>query len=241
MKRIRKMLTGVLCLSVGSMGLVSCMKDSPAQLQAVGDVIVQDMKTDGGVKYSLIVYVTANFEILSGKVTAPGTGGKVYQLTPLAANKYQCVYSPQPGDYTSAMPAKGDYSLEVSAATGETLYGKDAVGDEKLAPIVIKSAELSPSLLKIKWDKVTDADAYIVRLYTADKSKIIFTTSYLGSDVTEYSVGSSTSGWATGESPVEGTNYVVELLGVLVEADVSTDLGSNLQFITTDSKTIKWQ
>lgn len=241
MRNYRKLLTGFSALLVGSTVLVSCMKDSTTNLQAQGDIIVQDIKTDAGVKYSLVVYVTANFEILSGKVTAPGTGGKVYQLTPTATNKYECFFYPQASDYTADMPAKGDYTMEVTSTTGETLYGKDAVGDEKLTPIVIKTVAISPSVTKITWDKVTNADAYVVRLYSEDRSKILFTTDYLSTDLSEFNLSSSSSGWASGISPVAGTNYVIELLGVRVETGVLTDKGSNLQFITTDSKTIKWQ
>lgn len=242
MRNYRKLLTGFSALLVGSTVLVSCMKDSTTtNLQAQGDIIVQDIKTDAGVKYSLVVYVTANFEILSGKVTAPGTGGKVYQLTPTATNKYECFFYPQASDYTADMPAKGDYNMEVTSTTGETLYGKDAVGDEKLTPIVIKTVAISPGVTKITWDKVTNADAYVVRLYSEDKSKILFTTDYLSTDLSEFNLSSSSSGWASGISPVAGTNYVIELLGVRVETGVLTDKGSNLQFITTDSKTIKWQ
>lgn len=241
MKNYRKLLTGFAALLVSSSVLVSCMKDSETNLLAQGDIIVQDIKTDAGVKYGLVVYVTANFQILSGKVTAPGTGGKVYQLTPSATNKYQCVYYPQASDYTTDMPAKGDYTMEVTATTGEILYGKDAVGDEKLTPIVIKTVDISTSETKITWDKVTDADAYIVRLYSADKSTILFTTDYLGKDITEYNLSASSSGWASGKSPVAGTDYVVELLGVRVETGVLVDKASNLQFITADTRNIKWK
>jgi hypothetical protein len=240
MKNFRKLITSGLGLMLGSMALVSCVKDSTTQLQAVGDIIIQDTKTDAGVKYGLVVYVTANFEIASGTVTAPGTNGKVYQLTP-TANKYQCIYYPKATDYTADMPVSGNYQLQITATSGETLYGQDAVGTEKLDPIVIKTTDISPSVVKITWDAVTNADAYIVRLYDVDKSKVLFSTDYLMTDVKSYNLTSSSSGWASGFSPVAGTNYVIELVGVRVEKDALTDKGSNLQFLTTDSKTVKWQ
>lgn len=241
MKKFRKILVSGLGLLVCSTIFVSCMKDNTTNLQAVGDIMIQDMKTDAGIKYGVIVYVNSNFEILSGKVTAPGTGGKVYQLTPTGTTKQQCVFYPQASDYTTDMPVKGDYTMEITATTGEVLYGKDAVGEEKLTPIVIKAVDITPSVTKITWDKVTNADAYLVRLYPADKSTILFTTDYLGSNVTEYNLSASSSGWGMGVSPVAGTNYIIELLGIRVETDAITDKGSNLQFITTDSRTIKWQ
>jgi len=240
MKNFRRLMISGLGLLMGSLSLVSCMKESSTSLQAVGDIIIQDTKTDAGVKYGLVVYVTANFEILSGKVTAPGTNGKVYQLTP-TATKYQCVFYPQASDYTTDMPVAGDYKIEITATSGESFIGSDVVGSEKLNPIVIKTTEISPSAVKITWDAVTDADAYLVRLYNADRTQLLFTTDYLTTDVKSFNLSASLSGWASGVSPVAGTNYVIELVGVRVEKDVLTDKGSNLQFLTTDSKTITWQ
>lgn len=240
MKKIRNLMTSGLGLMLGSLALVSCMKDSKTTLQAVGDIIIQDTKTDAGVKYGLVVYVTANFEIASGTVTAPGTNGKVYQLTP-TANKYQCIYSPKIADYTADMPVSGNYQIQVTATSGETLYGDDTVGTEKLDPIVIKTTEISPSVVKITWDAVANADAYIVRLYNADKTQVLFSTDYMTTDNKSFNLSSSSSGWASGVNPVAGTDYVLELVGVRVEKDVLTGKGSNLQFLTTDSKTVKWQ
>jgi len=59
--------------------------------------------------------------------------------------------------------------------------------------------------------------------------------------VKEYEFGSSSAGWAYGVSPVVNTNYVVELLGVKVETGVQTNKANNIQFVTVDSKTIKWE
>ncbi len=240
MKNLKKWLAGALCLSVVSVSMVSCIKDTPMQLQAVGDVVVQDMKTDAGIKYGLVVYVTANFDIKSGKVTGPGTPGKVYQLT-ATSDKGQFVYYMPAAEYTAEMPAKGEYTMEVTATTGETLYGKDVVGDEKLAPITIKTTSFDAHVLKTTWDKVTGAEAYIVRLYSENKEKVIFSTTYLSADAVNFEFSATSSGWATGVSPVTNTNYVVELVAVKAETGVTVDKGNNLQFTTVDSKTIKWE
>ena len=239
MNRFKILALGTLCLVTSSLTFVSCIKENATTLQASGDIIVQDMKTDAGVKYGLVVYVTTNFPILSGKVTAPGTNGKIYPLTP-TENRYQCVFYPQASDYSTDMPVAGTYSMSVTSTSGETLMGEDIVGSEKLNPIVIKSVELTSGIAKISWDQVTGADAYVVRLYSADKSTILFTTSYLNPDLTEYSLSAASSGWGSGFNPVAGTNYVLEILGVKVETNVTTDMGSNLQFITIDSKEIQW-
>jgi hypothetical protein len=240
MENFRKLRVSVLCLSFGALTMVSCIKSTPVALQGVADVIIQDMKTDAGIKYGIYVYASANYDIASAKVTAPGTPGKIYQLT-ATSNKMQFVYYPTATDYTSDMPVKGDYSIEIVTAAGETLTGKDVIGDEKLTPIVIKTATMASQKLKTTWDKVTGADAYVVKLYSANKAELLFSSSYLTSDAVDFEFSSSSSGWAYGVSPVLNTNYVVELLGVKVETGVTIDQANNLQFITVDSKTIKWE
>jgi len=241
MKKFKSLFAGLFVLGFGVFAMVSCDKDdSPDPLKAVVDVYVQDIKVEGGVKYGIFINSVANYDIKSVKVTAPGTGGKVYQLT-ATSNKKQFVFIPQATDYTSDLPMKGDYSFEVTSTSDEKITGKDAVGDEKLTPIVIKTAAMANHLLKTTWDKVQNGDAYLVRLYSANKSELLFQGTLLASDKAEYEFGATTTGWATGKSPVVNTNYVVELSGIRYETGVTTDKGNNAQFITIDSKTIKWE
>ncbi|MBW8331599.1 MAG: hypothetical protein K0M40_06255 [Prolixibacteraceae bacterium] len=240
MEKFRKLFAGILCLSIGAFTLVSCNDDDPVPLQAVVDVMIQDLKTDAGIRYGLVIYATSNYEMKSVKVTGPGTTGEVYDLT-ATADKRQFAFEMETGDYTAALPVKGDYSFEITSVNDEKLTVKDVVGDEKLAPIVIKTATLASQKLKTTWDKVTGAEAYIVYLRSADKSQVLFSSSYLADDKVEFEFGATASGWASGKSPVAGTDYVLELRAIKAETGVIYDKGSNLQFVTLDSKTIKWE
>ncbi len=241
MKNIRKFFAGILCLSVGAFTLVSCDNDDdPDPLQAVVDVIIQDNKTDAGLRYGLVIYATSNYELKSVKVTGPGTTGEVYQLT-ATADKRQYVFRMETGDYTSALPAKGNYTFELISTSDEKITAIDALGDEKLDPITIKTATMASQKLKTTWDKITGTDAYVIKLYSANKAELLFSSSSLASDKAEYEFSASTQGWATGKSPAVNTNYVVELIGLKAETGVTTDKGNNIQFLTLDSKTIKWE
>jgi hypothetical protein len=240
MKNFRKLRTGLICLLVGVLATTSCVKDGVNPFQGIGDVAIQDIKTDAGVKYAIVAYVTANQEIQSAKVTVPGTNGRVYQLSATSTAE-QFSFIPQASDYTSEIPISGNYSIEVTSLLGETLTGKDVVGSEKLSPIIISAATVDSQKLKVTWDKVTDAETYVVKIYSADKSELLFASNFLLSSDVQFEIEATTQGWHTGKSPVANTNYVVELLGICSEADASSDKVNNLQFITTDSKTIKWQ
>jgi len=241
MKKFKSLFVGLFVLGFGIFALVSCDKDeTPDPLKAVVDVIIQDNKTDAGTRYGLVIYATANYELKSVKVTGPGTTPQVYQLT-ATADKRQYVFKMATGDYTAALPSKGDYTFEVTSTSDEKITVKDVVGDEKLAPITIKTAAMASQKLKTTWDKLTGCDAYLVNFYSANKTELLFQSTILASDKVEYEFGATTSGWATGKSPVANTTYIVELLGVKYETGVTTDKGNNYQFITLDSKTIKWE
>ncbi len=240
MERFRKLFAGILGLSMGVFTLVSCNDDSPVPLKAVVDVMIQDIKTDAGVKYGVVIYATSNYELKSATITAPGTGGKVYQLT-ASADKRQFVYVPQAADYTTELPVKGDYSFEIVSTDNEKLTGKDVLGEEKLAAISIKTAAMTNHLLKTTWDKVTNAESYVVKLYSANKSEVLFSSTLLGENINQFEFGANTQGWVSGKSPVANTDYVVELLGIRFETGTLFDAGNNVQFITLDSKTIKWE
>lgn len=241
MTKFKKLFTGILCLSVSVFTMVSCLDEPvPEPLQAIVDVSVHDIKTDAGVKYGIAIYAVSNYEIKSAKVTAPGTGGKVYQLT-ATTDKRQFIFTPTTDDYTAEMPLKGDYSFEITSLGDEKITGKDVVGEVKLAAITIKTAAMTNHLLKTTWDKIQEADSYVVRFYSANKVEMLFASTFLAADKVEYEFGETTQGWASGKSPVVNTNYVIELLGIKFESGATTDKGSNIQFITLDSKTIKWE
>lgn len=242
MKKFKSLFKGLFALSLGVFMLASCDNDDekPTPLSAVVDVVIQDVKIDAGVKYAISVRASSNYEIKSAKVTAPGTGGKVYQLT-ATADKKQFVYIPQTADYTTELPAKGDYTFEIVATNNEKVTGKDVLGDEKLTPISIKTATMTNHLLKTTWDKIQNGDAYVIRLYSANKSELLFQGNTLAADKAEFEFGATTTGWASGKSPVVNTNYVVELVGIKYETGATSDKGNNVQFITLDTKTIKWE
>jgi hypothetical protein len=242
MKKFRNLFAGLFVLSFGVFVFTSCDKDDDKPVTASGaaDVAIQGLKADAGTKYAIVISASSNYEIKSAKVTAPGTGGKVYQLT-ATSNKKQFVFIPATADYAAELPVKGDYSYEIITSNDEKISGNDAVGEEKLATIAIKTATMTNHLLKTTWDKIQSGDAYIVKFYSANKAELLFQSVTLASDKAEYEFGATTAGWATGKSPVANTDYVVELLGVKYETGVTTDKSNNIQFITLDSKTIKWE
>jgi hypothetical protein len=240
MKNYKKLQASLVCLLLGATALVSCLKDSEVPFQGIADVVIQDLKTDAGVKYGVFIYITANQDIQSATVTEPGTGGKVYQLT-ATKTKEQFVFIPQASDYTSTLPVKGDYAITVTSVGGETITGKDVVGDETLSPIAIKTATMASQNLKVTWDLVSGADAYLVKLYSADRSELLYISDFLLATDAQHEIGLSNKGWLSSKQPVVNTNYVIELIGVRPETGVTTDKGNNLQFLTIDSKTIKWE
>lgn len=242
MMNFRKLFGGIFCLTVGILTLASCDdKDSvPDPLKATVDVSIQNSTVNAVTTYGVAISSSANYEIKSAKVTAPGTGGKVYTLV-ATTDKKQFVFTPAAADYVATVPVKGDYTFEVISVNDEKVTGKDVVGDETLSAISIKTATMTTQILTTTWDKITGADAYFVNLYSADKSVLFFSGAAIAADKVEFAFGSTTAGWVTGKAPVANTSYVVELVGRKYETGVVSDKTNNVQFNTIATKTIKWE
>jgi predicted RNA-binding protein len=240
MNRLKNLFAGILCLTMGVFSLVSCNDDDDPALTGSADVYIVDQKIDDAVKYAITVQAVSNYEIKSATVTTPGTNGKTYELTASSA-KIVFNYIPAETDYSTELPSKGDYKIEITSKNGEKITVKDVLGDEKLAHIAIKTAEMNNSKLKTTWDKVESVDTYQIRLYSENKKELIYYSNYLVSSKVEYEFGSTSNKWVAGKSPVKNTNYVVELIGLRFETGVTVNQLSNIQFTTLDSKTIKWE
>jgi len=242
MMKFRELFGGIFCLTVGVLTLASCdNKDSvPDPLKATVDVFIQNSTTNAVTTYGVVISSSANYEIKSAKVTAPGTDGKVYTLV-ATSDKKQFVFTPAAADYIATVPVKGDYTFEIISVNDEKVTGKDVVGDETLSAISIKTATMTTQILTTTWDKITGADAYSVNLYSADKSVLLFSGATIAADKVEFPFGSTTAGWVTGKAPVANTSYIVELVGKKYETGVVSDKTNNVQFNTIATKTIKWE
>ena len=228
-------------LLVGTVTFTSCKDKNEDPFNASVDVFVQRVKTETSDKVAVALYTYGNRDLKTVKATAPGQGAKVYNLAATAGNKQVFSYLPVTTDYVTDMPTNGAYSFEITAADNSKLTLTDQLGTQSLAAINFKTAAFADGKLKSTWDALTDVENYVVKLFSADGNTLLYVSPIIASSTLEYSFNSTTQGWLSGNVPVVGTNYLVQVLGVKYETGVTTDKAYNIQFISLASKTIKWQ
>lgn len=228
-------------LLVGTVTFTSCNDKNEDPFNAMVDVFVQRVKTETSDKLAVTLYTYSNRDLKTVKATAPGQGGKVYDLAATGGNKQAFSYLPVTADYVTDMPTNGAYSFEITAVDNSKLTLTDQLGTQSLAAINFKTAAFADGKLKSTWDALTGAENYTVKLFSADGNTLLYISPIITSSTLEYSFNSTTQGWLTGMSPVVGTNYLIQVMGVKYEDGVTTDKAYNIQFTSLASKTIKWQ
>ena len=226
---------------VGTVTFTSCKDKIEDPFNATVDVFVQRVKTETSDKLAVSLYTFSNRELKTVKATAPGQGAKVYDLAATDGNKQMFSYLPVTADYVNDMPSNGTYSFEVTASDNSKLTITDLLGTQSLAAINLKTAAFADGKLKTTWDALSGSENYTVKLFSADGSTLFYVGPALLSTILEFSFNNSTQGWLSGKSPVVGTDYLVQVLGVKFEDGVTVDKGYHIQFVSLASKIIKWQ
>jgi hypothetical protein len=242
MKTKRLILKSVAIFVLGSVVFTSCLDDpEPVALDAVPDVFVQKMVQDDVEKYGLAFWVIGNKALDSVMVEGPDDGTWALEEDPAGNRVFSLI--PDEEDYTDSMPFAGDYIFTVQSTQADevALTLKDELEDDELAAVVIDSTKFNNLKLEIYWQEVESTDAYFVRLYD-DSDDLVFMSSGLDNDETDYSFGLTDTGWAnTSDKAQDGETCRAEVVAILYESGTtSTDRDYNVQFISKASTEIVW-
>lgn len=242
MKTKRLIWKSVAAFVLGSIVLTSCLEDpEPVALDAVPDVFVQKVVQDGIEKYGLAFWVLGNKALDSVMVEGPDDETWALEEDPAGNRVFSLI--PDEEDYTDSMPDAGDYIFTVQSTQADeaALTLKDELEDDELAAVVIDSTKFNNLKLEIYWQEVDGADASYVRLYD-DTNDLIFMSSRLDGDETDYSFGIADTGWANSSNKANnGETYRVEVMAILYESgSTSTNRDYNVQFISKAAAEIIW-
>jgi len=213
----------------------------PPILDALPDVFIQKISEGGEEKYALAFWVFGNKELESVSIDGPEGGS--WDLEGDEVNPQIFSLFPADEDYTPGMPPAGIYEFTVtSTQEGEPpMKIDDELEDEELAMATIDSIKFESSQVKTYWETVTGADNYRVRLYNAE-GEIIFLSSQLADNKTDYAFSVTDDGWAGSNSiPQTGDNCRLELLAILYESGAGTNKDYNIQCISIATEEIVWE
>lgn len=242
MKTKRMIWKSVGAFVFGALALTSCIEDpEPVALDAIPDVFVQKIVQDSTEKYGLAFWVFGNKGLDS--VLVEGPDDETWTLKAEATGDRVFSLFPEDEDYTDSFPEDGDYTFTVKSTQADeaAITVKDKLEDDELDAVVIDSTKFDNLKLKLFWQEVQGTDAYYVRLYN-DDDDLIFMSPKLDDDETDYSFGTTDTGWANSSNKAEdGETYRVEIMAILYESGSnSSNRDYNIQFISLASVEVVW-
>lgn len=242
MKTKNKIWKGITAVGLGIFALTSCMEDpEPPLLDAVPDVFIQKKVVDDVPKYGVAFWVLGNKGLES--VTVEDPNGDTATLESSDSNQQVFSLFPEQEDYTESFPVSGDYDFIVTSTQEGEAPGTftDELEDGELEAMVLDTVYFEDEKLKTSWQSIESPDTYLVRLYD-ESENLIFMSSRLDDDETEYSFGLYDNGWTdSSNKPGNGDALRLEVLAILYESGATTENKDyNVQFISIAAEDIVW-
>jgi hypothetical protein len=220
--------------------LSSCLTSPKFKFEGYSDVYMQKKKIGGVDKYLTYYFAYANTTITSAIVATPGTGGTV-TLSPFQSDTYTFCNNPSASSFVTSPPTAGNYTFTVTTGDGEVQELTDNLTTTELAVPVITEASFKTSGIGIyiKWNAVSNASAYNVKLFNP-AGDLVFASSLIVITKTDILIESTTTGWVTG-NPIANTAYRVELHAYKFEEGATDqDFGYNLQCDSYTEASVTW-
>lgn len=202
-----------------------------------GDAIVVCKKVGGNVVYgySLYAYSFASFQsVEAANALDPGN---VYRLKANQGYKTNFYYDTPDTEFTVEKPTPTTFHFSAVFENGVTDEFDDEVSDKVLLVPVIESTSYDSknNETTVTWTTVSGANNYAVIIY--EGTNPVFWSTELANTTKSLVIGSSTSSWISGVTPVVGKTYTVKVNAYLYEPNGNS---YNVQAVSTTEKTIIW-
>lgn len=147
----------------------------------------------------------------------------VYTLAPyLGLYNFDYVWAPAKEDYTQEGPLKGNYVFDAVFSGDKTLSFSNELYQSTVKPPKITTCEYISGTVEVEWNRLSNADAYNVKMWDKD-GNIIFVSERFNSYVSTYSFTTKTDGWQQTTKPSTGDAVTVSVEAFLFEPGSSND------------------
>ncbi len=216
----------------------ACNDDTAFDANA--DVFIMSRElNEGGTEFAPAYYVFANMGMKNVDVITPG-GTAPIELEPLGGLTSTFALEPKDQDYHPTPPPYGAHTFNVLTNKNEEIQLSDILESNVILPTATLTAMVEDNKLTVDWDKVTNAEAYIVRMYNNEDGQLIFGTQFI-TDTTDITMLVSSIGQQGGVTPMPGKTYKIELQAYLFEEGITYDHGVNIQCVSIKQITWTWE
>ena len=221
--------------------LVGC-NDKDDELKVSANVVFLKKEISGEVRYGVSYYLQANQRLDSVTVTLP-LGGRVVKLKQHETNTYLFSYEASNADFTEIAPSDGNYLFKAASQKGEHLEITDEQRFDDLAFAVIDSTSFDSGNLwyYVSWERVFDADAYMILLLKLSGKSIFNSVTIPSTSTTEYMISDfhPTGTWE--EKPQKGQRYILRINSIKYDSATGKDEYFNVQEISAIDREITWE
>lgn len=231
-----KFLAGIIFLLMFSNLMVSCFGEEKAE--GFGDAFIVTEVVGQDTLKGLSLHAFSYSEFSSVTVNLTGSTAAIYNLSPYMGYKQDFIWTMAISQFSNKLPATGDYVFNAIYSDGQSQVFYDKLTTDYILPPVIKVCEYvtSSQRVDVKWDAVSKADVYNIKLMNLNDT-ILFVSDVYSSSILNYSFGTNTNGWQSATFPTSGQNVKVEVAAYLLESGSSLN---DIQAISKSRKTITW-
>lgn len=216
-------------------GMASCNDDDDkAPFAVIGETVTLKKMVDDTARYAVAYYAYGNYAMTSASVKFPS--GDSIALSAMEGYKQTFYKDPASADYSKDTPEEGTFTFSVvNEGIKHTATDKLDVKDFDVPTITEVTANTGNTSITVEWDKVTNADGYVIRLMN-DEDEVVFISTFIPNTSDNFVISANTGLKETLES---GKTYTVDLQALLYEdSATASDRGWNVEMISIASEDV---
>ena len=199
-------------------GFWACNDDDPEPFSFTGEVVTLKRSIDGEEKFALSYYAYGNMKMDSASVDLPGDSTLV--LSSGGAQELTYYYEPSEEDFSTTAPETRNYDFVVVNNNEEyTATESHTFTDLDIPTIDSVGVTTNNKSVYIKWDKVDDAQTYVVRIFDNEYKTVFNIYNLILKDTNSITANESTGKWETSLST--GKTYTVEVQAMVFEGNAT--------------------
>lgn len=241
MRKFHKIQTGLLLAAILFTAAACNKKDD--SLSAYGDVIFLKRLDGAYPVYGVSYHVQGNKALSEASVMLPYGSVK---LTQNPTSTYLFENEPDDDDFTTSEPMDGDYIFNVVSESGEQLSIWEQQKFDNISFAEIDSMGFNDDenkmWLGMKWEKVDDADVYIVTLHKLSGETVFNGLRLDATKGNEFVISYHIQPLGVwNEAPKKGTRYNLKITAMTMDEDAIDDMDIwNIQETSEYVQEITW-
>lgn len=236
MKNLRK----IVLIAIFGSTLFSCDTNeyTPPEFDGMTDIFVRCIKNGEELQYAPVIYAYSNEPLLNAEAFEPEATQPTYQLAEYFEGKRFFRIVPTAEDFSATDLVNGIYEVKITSENNETLTLKDKLLESRIDPMVITEFSYKKDFheFDVSWEKLDDADVYVVKLTEGIDGKVLYVSERIYK--TQHNFSLNSMGW-TNFVKTAGTTYVLTVSAYEFETSTATS-GYDINSEAVEYREIVW-